>query len=517
MVTKTVAPAEGRTVPASNRYGPDNPHPLSQLKTQLVWDGKYDEYGGRREVDIAGAALPLQKIETIDEPRSRAEAVGDQKTLFALNEQAQKLGDFRNQLIWGDNKLVMASLLKDFAGGINLIYIDPPFDVGADFTMDVPVGDKGESVGKDQSTLELVAYRDMWGRGTDSYLHMMYERLVLMRELLNEKGSIYVHVGPGVSHLVRAVCDDVFGKNAINEVIWKRADAHNDPVKYGVIHDSLLYYSKGETRTWNAPKVSLVDAKLETDSHYVWDSSRNKYFRLVDLKAPGGRGPRYSYKGVERNWKWVEQQLRAADHAGELYFTKNGIPFYKLWIENPEMGVQDIWADIAQLKSGDEKVDYTTQKPEVLLERVISASSREGDLVADFFCGSGTTGVVAERLGRRWIMADLGRFAIHTSRKRLIELQRELHTAGQTYRAFDIYNLGRYERQWWQKEHLKGANREHRSIVLEFYKAEPIQELYVTPDPRSQGTCFSPCGQHRQYIHSTRTQDRSRGSEGSGC
>ncbi|MFZ0276073.1 MAG: hypothetical protein WA254_19900 [Candidatus Sulfotelmatobacter sp.] len=99
MVTKTVASVEGRTVPASNRYGPDNPHPLSQLKTQLVWEGKYDEYGSRREVDIAGAVLPLQKIETIDEPRSRAEAVGDQQTLFALNEQAQKLGDFRNQLI----------------------------------------------------------------------------------------------------------------------------------------------------------------------------------------------------------------------------------------------------------------------------------------------------------------------------------------------------------------------------------------------------------------------------------
>ena len=176
--------------PASNRYGPDNPHPLSQLKTQLVWEGKYDEYGRRREVDIAGAALPLQKIETIDEPRSRAEAVGDQKALFALNEQAQKLGDFRNQLIWGDNKLVMASLLKgDFKGKIDLIYIDPPFDVGADFTMDIPIGDEGETIDKDQSTLEMVAYRDMWGRGTDSYLHMMFERLTLMKELLSEKGT----------------------------------------------------------------------------------------------------------------------------------------------------------------------------------------------------------------------------------------------------------------------------------------------------------------------------------------
>src|ERR1700680_3178480 len=168
MVTKTIPGVGGRMAPASNRYGPDNPHPLSQLKTQLVWEGKYDEYGRRREVDFAGAALPLQKIETIDEPRSRAEAIGDQKLLFALNEQAQKLGDFRNQLIWGDNKLVMASLLKEFQGKIDLIYIDPPFDVGADFAMDVALGDGDETVAKDQSTLEMVAYRDMWGKGTDS-------------------------------------------------------------------------------------------------------------------------------------------------------------------------------------------------------------------------------------------------------------------------------------------------------------------------------------------------------------
>ena len=214
MVTKSLPPLEGRIAPASNRYGPDNPHPLSQLKTQLVWEGKYDEYGRRREVDIAGAALPLQKIETIDEPRSRAEAVGDQRVLFALNEQAQKLGDFRNQLIWGDNNLVMASLLKeDFKGKIDLIYIDPPFDVGADFTMDIPIGDEGETVDKDQSTLEMVAYRDMWGKGTDSYLHMMYERLALMKELLSEKGSIYVHCDWRMGSCLRLLMDDVFGKD----------------------------------------------------------------------------------------------------------------------------------------------------------------------------------------------------------------------------------------------------------------------------------------------------------------
>jgi adenine-specific DNA-methyltransferase len=147
--------------------------------------------------------------------------------------------------------------------------------------------------------------------------------------------------------------------------------------------------------------------------------------------------------------------------------------------------ITDVWTDIAEVNSQAlERLDYATQKPEALLERIIQSSSNEGDLVADFFCGSGTTGAVAERLGRRWIMADLGRFAIHTSRKRLIGLQRDLHAEQNPYRSFDIYNLGRYERQWWQKERLKGADEEHRKIVLEFYRAEILPN---SPSPLIHG------------------------------
>jgi DNA modification methylase len=433
MVTKTVTPVEGRTVPASNRYGPDNPHPLSQLKTQLVWEGKYDEYGRRREVDIAGAALPLQKIETIDEPRSRAEAVGDQKALFALNEQAQKLGDFRNQLIWGDNKLVMASLLKEFSGKIDLIYIDPPFDVGADFTMDIPFGDEGETIDKDQSTLEMVAYRDMWGRGTDSYIHMMFERLTLMKELLSEKGSIYVHCDWRVNGYVRLVLDEVFGKEQfLNEIIWFYPDSPGRPYdRFVPKHDNITRFSKTADCIFNPDAVRIP----------ILEASKERY------KTPryliNSQGKRFEYTGGD------------AAESGKI----------------PET----VWQLSVVKGNSDEKAEYPTQKPEALLERIIKASSNEDDLVADFFCGSGTTGAVAERLARRWIMADLGRFAIHTSRKRLIELQRNLHEQGKPYRAFDVYNLGRYERQWWQRERLKGADKEHRRVVLEFYKAEPVQ------------------------------------------
>jgi adenine-specific DNA-methyltransferase len=166
------------------------------------------------------------------------------------------------------------------------------------------------------------------------------------------------------------------------------------------------------------------------------------------------------------------------EKAGRLVYSGSGMPYMKRYLdESKGVPLQDWWDDISMLRgmNSEERLGYATQKPEALLERIINVSSCEGDLVADFFCGSGTTGAVAERLGRQWIMSDLGRFAIHTSRKRLIELQRSLHEKARTYRAFDVYNLGRYERQWWQREHLRGADQEHRRIVLEFYRAEAFQ------------------------------------------
>jgi adenine-specific DNA-methyltransferase len=197
-------------------YGLANPHPLSQLRTELIWEGKYDEYGNRREVDIAGVSMPMQKIETIDQPRSEAAAAGQ---LVMFEKNTKRLDDFRNMLIWGDNKLVVTSLLRDFKGRVDLIYIDPPFDVGADFTMDVPLGENDDTVEKDQSTLEMVAYRDTWGKGTDSYLHMLAERLLLARDLLSEAGSLYIHIGPSIGCYAKVLCDDIFGKQSTSAEI----------------------------------------------------------------------------------------------------------------------------------------------------------------------------------------------------------------------------------------------------------------------------------------------------------
>jgi adenine-specific DNA-methyltransferase len=466
-------------MPDDISWGLGNPHPLSQMRTELVWEGKYDEYGRRREVDIAGSAMPLQRIETVDEPASR---LGQQPGLFDAVKAHPD--ESRNMLIWGDNKLVMASLLRDFKGKIDLFCIDPPFDVGADFTMNIPIGDGAETIGKDQSTLEMVAYRDMWGKGTDSYLYMMYEELVLMRELLSERGTIYCHVGWLVSHYIKAILDDVFGRDRfLNQIIWKRQTAHSDTTQgaehMGRLHDVIFLYTKGEHYTWNMQYTTYDAAYVEKTYKHVEPGTGRRY-SLGDITAPGGAfkgNPYYEFLGFTRYWRFSQDNMKQLYKEGRIIQQSLGsVPRQKRYLdEMPGVPLQDLWADISPVQPlANERQGYDTQKPQALLERIIKLSSNEGDLVADIFCGSGTTGAVAERLGRRWIMADLGRFAIHTTRKRIIDLQRKLHDEGKPYRAFDVYNLGRYERQWWQKERLKGADEEHRKVVLGFYKAEVL-------------------------------------------
>lgn len=461
-------------------YGPANPHPLSQLRTELVWEGKYDEYGNRREVDVAGYALPMQKIETIDQPRSEAAAAGQ---LDMFEKQTKRLDDFRNMLVWGDNKLVMASLVKEFKGRIDLIYIDPPFDLGADFTMAVPLGDEDETAQKDQSVLEMVAYRDMWGKGTDSYLHMLYQRLVLARDLLRAGGSIFVHVGPNISQYVRVLLDDVFGsQNFVTEIIWRRTTAHFTAQRFAFVHDVIYQFSQTEKFVYNKPLVEHDEEYLETK--YVHEDEKGRY-RLSDASGKG-QGPSRTFFGKvippPAGRHWPSQKYIDA-HADEYALGEEGFPQKKSYLKGATVG--SVWNDISPINSqAEERLGYDTQKPEALLERIILSSSNEGDLVADFFCGSGTTGAVAEKFGRRWLMADLGRFGVHTSRKRLIDTQRELHRNGRSYRAFDVHNLGRYERQWWQKESLQGADEEHRRVVLEFFQAETVQS---PPSPLIHG------------------------------
>jgi adenine specific DNA methylase Mod len=252
-------------------------------RTELVWVGKYDDEGNLRPVERT--ILPFQVVETVNESKAdREKAQRDFLTLMSRDDT------WRNMLIWGDNKVVMSSLLPRFAGKINLIYIDPPFATGQDFSFRVRVGD--EEFVKEPSIIEEKAYRDTWGRGLDSYLQMMYERLVLMRELLAENGAIYVHIGWDVSHYVKAVLDEVFGpERFLNQVIWKRQTAHSDVAQgarhIGRLHDVILLYAKGERYTWNM-QFQPYDEEYANAFYKHVEPETGRRYQLSDLTAPGG-------------------------------------------------------------------------------------------------------------------------------------------------------------------------------------------------------------------------------------
>ncbi|MDQ2761393.1 MAG: site-specific DNA-methyltransferase [Actinomycetota bacterium] len=417
------------------------------------------EWEGKPEI-IERLSLPFQTVETINESRATRER--DAGSLLRGQPPAPT---FRNLLIWGDNKLVMSSLLSDCAGAVDLIYIDPPFATGDDFTMEMRVG--GEAVLKQPSVLEEHAYRDTWGRGRDSYLSMMYERLVLMRELLSGSGSIYVHCDTRANSSLRLLLDEVFCEAMFrNEIRWTRSLPKNDPGQYGRSSDSILYYTRSDERTFNPQYVPQKEESVA--AHYREDED-GRLYRLASLLAPGGRGPLYEFHGYERNWRFTEEKMRALEVEGRIMVREGQIPSRIYYFDESQGSqVQDVWTDLSPLNPmARERSGYPTQKPESLLERIVGASSNPGDLVLDCFAGSGTTAVVAERLGRRWIACDLGRFAIHTTRKRLLGIA--------DCRPFEIRNLGAYERQRWQVASGNGALRAYLDTILAFYRAEPVQ------------------------------------------
>ena len=315
----------------------------------------------------------------------------------------------------------MGSLLEQFSGKLDLIYIDPPFDVGADFSMEIDIG--GDTIAKSASTIEEVAYRDTWGKGRDSYLSMIFERLLMAKQLLSQNGSILVHCDYRLSGHLRLVLDEIFGiDNFLNEIIWHYTGGGRSTSYFSRKHDSIFWFSNTGSTTFNIDNVRIP-------------------YKETSGYAKGG--------------------IVAA--SGKKYLPHpDGTP------------ADDVW-DIPIINPlSHERLGYPTQKPEALLERIIGGLSNEGDLVADLFCGSGTTLAVAEKLGRRWIGADMGRYAIHTTRKRLLEIDK--------CKPFEVLNLGKYERQYWSSSHfgedLDGDGQvnllEYLAFVLKLYGAEAL-------------------------------------------
>lgn len=456
-------------------------------EVELVWNGKTSE--------VSNIVLPFQVIEQVDEPRAEKDT-RLQMALFDLDERGRQLKGWTNKLIWGDNKLILSSLKNgplreeiERQGGLKLIYIDPPFDVGADFSMDIEIG--GDTFTKKPNILEEIAYRDTWGKGADSFIAMIYERLVLMRDLLAEDGSIYVHCDWRVNSYIRLALEEVFGKEHFqNEITWLRTNAHNMQTQGYVRSQETIYFvAKSDAFIFNEQRTDYGDAQL---SRYKKDETGRLYTGRDMTFSSANQSRQFEWRGTtppsNRSWGYPLEKLEELWAQGRILVKQDGTPRLdglKVYLDETKgKPLTTLWDDVGRIgNTSSERLGYPTQKPEALLERVICASSNEGDLVADFFSGSGTTAAVAEKLGRKWIVSDLGKFAIHTTRKRLIGVQRELKAAGKDYRAFEILNLGRYERQHYiginpnlreaeQQKQLVEKEAAFLELILRAYRAE---------------------------------------------
>jgi len=415
---------------------------------ELIWQGKYKEFKLKDKIPIERPNLPFQVIETVNEPRVKEDEEKLFKTKQVFPENYPK--DWKNILIWGDNKLVMSSLLKQgWAGKINLIYIDPPFFTGADFTIRTKVGD--EQIEKEPSIIEERAYKDTWSGGIASYLQYMYERLVLMRELLAENGSIYVHLDPHLSHYVKIILDEIFGYNSFrNEIVWFKGREGSGTSNLPTEYQTILLYKKHESTKpiWNPPRrgYNLSTVKNIQRDEKGWFYTRGRG------SDPRGALKTYVWHDPNISKKEVLRIITSPDYHGAL--------------------VGDVWDDI----KNEQPYNFPTEKPEALLKRIILASSNPGDIVADFFCGSGTTLAVAEKLGRKWIGCDLSKFAIQVTRKRLLDihnskdlLDEKKKKYGYLARPFEIWNIGNYETIYW-----KDKEEDYLNFMLKLYQAEKL-------------------------------------------
>jgi adenine-specific DNA-methyltransferase len=381
--------------------------------------------------------------------KAYATLAGDLSMLNETPGQTQLVANraqWFNRLIYGDNLLAMAALLAgdeeapSQRGKIDLIYIDPPFDSKADYRTKITL--PGGDVEQKPTVIEQFAYSDTWADGTASYLAMIVPRLCLMRELLSNRGSIYVHLDWHIGDYVKIALDDIFGKDSfLNEVIWKRIYSHSDADRFGIVHDGLLLYSKSDEKIFNRQFKPHSEDYIK--SHYGQMDTDGRRFRLVTLSGAGA-GPSRKFDGKliapppGRHWAWSQERIDEGLRSGKIVYAKTGQPNIKQYLDETEgTAIQSIWDDVFPVNPvAAESTNYGTQKPEALLDRIIKASSNGGSIVADFFGGSGTTAAVAEKLGRRWIVSDLGKPACMIMRKRLID---------QSARPFFYQAIGDYQ------------------------------------------------------------------------
>ena len=395
-----------------------------------------------------------------------------------------------NRLYFGDNLSILREHVAD--ASVDLIYLDPPFNSNA--TYNVLFRERSG----DESAAQITAFDDTWHWSLESerayqdvitqgpaksgqllaamraflgqndmmaYLTMMAQRMIELHRVLKPTGSIYLHCDPTARHYLKLLLDAVFGANNFrNEIVWKRYGAHNDvgqgSTRFGRVHDTILLYGKSGSVVWNQGFVPLDDSYIQTTYRFI-EEETGRRFTTTPLTGPGGAekgNPVYEWNGHTLAWRYSRETMQQLDAEGRLYYSRTGYPRRKLFLEESlGVPVQDMWYDINSLSgSNAERLGYPTQKPEALLERIINASSNEGDVVLDPFCGCGTAVVAAERLNRQWIGIDITHLAISLIRHRLHD------TFGSDLRPYDVIgepeDVGsaealarqdRYQFEWW--------------------------------------------------------------------
>ena len=350
--------------------------------------------------------------------------------------------DTHNLVMHGEC-LSTCAYLKEQGIEVDLVYIDPPFASGADYAKKIyirrnPLVQK--AIAEAEQTLdnsemqafEEKMYGDIWDK--ERYLNWMYENLMAIKSVMSDTASIYVHLDYHIGHYVKILMDEIFGEeNFRNEIIWKRSTAHNDSTGFANLHDTIFYYTKSSELFFDIPMVSYSQEYIERYYNKQDEDGRKYLDRDLSAKGLKGSGYSYSWKGKDGYWRCPVTTMERLEKEGRIYYTSNGTPRYKQYLDEMEgVPAQDLWVDIYAVNSqAEERVDYSTQKPEALLERIIKASSNEGMLVADFFGGSGVTAAVAHKLGRRFIHNDVNINSIQTARDRLV-------AAGAEFKMMDI-------------------------------------------------------------------------------
>lgn len=428
-------------------------------------------------------ANPVRKARIAPASAEASGAPGQARRVLQRNlEQLRRVPELATGVLYCEDNVKQLAVMP--AASVDLVYLDPPFFSNRQY--EVIWGDEAE----------VRSFEDRWAGGIQVYVGWMRERLMEIHRVLKPTGSVFLHCDPHASHYLKVMMDEVFGMaNFVNEIVWKRSDAHNDygqgAKHLGRIHDVILLYRRADGATFNPLYTPLPEKTVNKWYRHVEEGTGRRY-NLADISGPGGAAkgnPYYEFLGVKRYWRYSRERMQELYNAGLIVQTKPGrVPAQKRYLdESKGVALQDVWTDIEMLRGLNrsltkvERLGYPTQKPEALLERILQAASQEGDIVLDPFCGCGTTISVAQQLKRQWIGIDISPTACNLMVRRLAKIGAvDVQVYGMPTTLDELHKLKPFEFQNWVIDRINGqqANRKTGDMGIDgwtFFLHDPVQ------------------------------------------